>query len=73
MQNGEYAIVDNAGYVETGIKNLPKAVTAVKNLRKDKNYEHKGNVAIVKVVGTYDSFLTGNDEYLGADGKPKAD
>lgn len=73
MTKGDFAVIDNSGYVVKDIKNHTKAEKVIKDLKADKNYVPMGNLAIVRVFGTYDSFISGSAEYLGADGKPKSD
>jgi len=73
MKAGEFALVDNDGFVVTGLKNIAKANKELKALKKDKNVQIAGRLTMVKVVASYDNFMAGNQEYLGADGLPIAD
>lgn len=73
MKKGDFAIVDNSGFVCTGLKNEGKALKTIKDLQKDKSYIPQGRLTVVRVVGSFDNFITGNSEYLGADGLPKPD
>ena len=73
MKTGEFAVIDNNGFVETGIKNQTKALKVVKDLKKSGKFVSGGNLTIVRVVASFDNFITGDSEHLGADGLPIAD
>lgn len=76
LEAGEFAIVDNSGFVETGFSNSGKALSGLKKIKKDADNGKLalgGRVTIMKVLGTYDNYLAGNPEYLGADGLPIPD
>ena len=73
MTKGDFAVVDNSGFLATGIKNETKALKVIKDLKSDSNFVPSGNLTVVRVFGTYDKFISGDVEYLGADGKPKTD
>ena len=57
MKTGEFAVIDNNGFVETGIKNQTKALKVVKDLKKSGKFVSGGNLTIVRVVASFDNFI----------------
>ena len=67
---GEIMVIDNSGYVDGPFKTVLEARKRIKKNAKLDYFQYKGNCCIVKILGNYDNYCSGDTRYQTKQGLP---